>query len=228
ENKVKAGKSFNLTYTLENIGDEPVRDLEVTIDPRVPGEGGTQFVDGQEAVYYQQAVVPPGAYIATVEPAETVLDPGQTTTVTFHMKPSSDMQEGAIYYYDIDINGEQEAGNYFEESGTAIRTSEDQSAKPMLSDNITWLIIAVIAGVFFALGMFLLSKKGESEPAGGEPEPEPVAEPVQEEPAYEEETVEEEPDWGEEPEEDEPFTEEEPVEEEEEFIGEEEEEEEVW
>ena len=226
ENKVKAGKSFELTYTLENIGDEPVRDLQVTILPNVIGAGGTQFVDGQEAVYYQQAVVPPGAYIATVEPSETVLNPGESTTVTFHMKPSSDMQEGAIYYYNLEINGEQETGNYNQQSGTAIRTSEDKSTKPMLSDNITWLLIAVIAGIFFALGMFLLSKKSKAEPAGGEPEP--VAEPVQEEPVYEEETVEEEPDWGEEPEEEYVEEEPEPVEEEEEFIGEEEEDEEVW
>ncbi len=162
ENKVKAGKEFTLTYTLENVGDEPVRDLTVSLSPKAT-TSGNEFKDGQEAVFYQQATSAPGANIWSAEPEEQVLQPGESTTVTFEMVSSSDMQPGAIYHLQINVNGETSVGPDQWQSATTIRTSESESAKPMLSEEITWLLVAAIIGACIVVSSYIVMRGKSSE-----------------------------------------------------------------
>jgi len=161
ENKVEVGESFELTYIIENIGDEPVRNLEVTITPAAYDDGETVFEDGQEAIYYRQATIPPGAYISTVDPEQEVLEPGEYTNVTFNMKPSSDLQEGSLYFYELRIDGETSQGTTSWESGTTIRTVEESRTKPLLSYNITLILVAIILGASGVIAVFFYKKERE-------------------------------------------------------------------
>lgn len=182
-NEVTVGESFELTYELENIGDEPIRDLEVMIEPHIP-EVGTTFEDGQEAVYYRQASTPPGPYVGTVEPADQTLEPGENTTVTFHMKPSSDMQEGSIYFYSLTIQGEAQEGERTWDSFSTIRTEEGDSTKPMLTTPLSYILVALIIGIAFVVGLYVYKRKPKSK----KPEEEKLEE---EEPEFEEKLEEE-------------------------------------
>jgi len=155
ENTVKAGEEFELTYDIENKGDAPIRNLMVRASPHSSGSEDLDpesFDSAQDALYFWQAGSPPGSYVWDVEPVDTVLYPGENTTVTFHMVSSSDMQEGAIYHVDLEVTGTAEESW---ETTVTLRSEEESSAKPMLSTQLSYVLVALIIGVFFALGVLL-------------------------------------------------------------------------
>lgn len=219
DNDIKAGEKFELTYDIRNTGDEPVRNLKATVSPPQPTQGniideGTDFNDGSEAVFYEQATKSPGAYVWTVEPENQVLEPGENTTLTFKMVSSSDMQPGSIYDLQVSIEGDTATGEQTWDSGTTIRSQEAESSKPMLSDELTLILVAIILGVAFTVGMFFLKKRKTSETAEETTPTETEETEEYEETFEEEEEIEPEPEpeeteWEEETEEDEVFTEEE-------------------
>ncbi|MFW5904345.1 MAG: hypothetical protein ACOCTK_02650, partial [Candidatus Saliniplasma sp.] len=201
-NNVEAGEEFTLNYTIENRGDEPVRGLMVRASPHSSGAEEVNvesFESAQDAIYFWQAGSPPGSQVWDVEPEDTVLYPGESTTVTFHMVSSGDMQDGAIYHVDLEVTGSTEE-NW--ETTATIRTQESDSTKPILSTQLTYVLVALILGIFFALGLFLYKwekkPKTEEEPEESETETEEYA---YEEPESDEIEPEPSTDWEEEPEE---------------------------
>ncbi|MFW6040682.1 MAG: COG1361 S-layer family protein [Thermoplasmatota archaeon] len=157
DNTVVPGEKFELTYNIKNTGDEPVTSLKVTLSPHTDGAllESYGFESGQDAVYFRQASSPPGSYIWTVEPEENQLNPGENTTVTFQMVSSGDMQEGSIYHLDITVNGETATGSSSWSSASTIRTEESGGTKPFFTPQVSWIIVALILGIFFILGLML-------------------------------------------------------------------------
>ncbi len=159
ENTIKAGEEFDLTFDIENIGDEPVRSLMVRASPHSSGaeELDMEYFDSaQDAIYFWQAGSPPGSYIWDVEPEDTVLYPGENTTVTLHMISSGDMQEGAIYHIDLEATGTDQ-GPW--ETTTTIRTQESASTKPIFSTQLAYVLVALIIGISFVLGIYIYKKE---------------------------------------------------------------------
>ncbi|MFO7793259.1 MAG: hypothetical protein R6W73_09840 [Candidatus Saliniplasma sp.] len=205
-NNVEAGEEFELTFDIENRGDEPIRSLMVRASPNTSGAEDLDvesFDSGQDAIYFWQAGSPPGSSIWDVEPDDTILYPGENTTVTFHMVSSSDMQEGAIYNIDLEVTGTSEESW---ETTTTIRTEESDSTKPIMTTQMSYVLVALIIGFFFALGLFLYRK--ERKPKTDTMEEESSYEQESEEYTYEEpesDEIEPEPseelEWDEEPEE---------------------------
>ncbi|MGM0405377.1 MAG: hypothetical protein ACQEQM_04470 [Thermoplasmatota archaeon] len=202
DNTVVAGEEFELTYTIENKGDEPIRSLNVRLSPNVPNVDIESFDSAQDAIYFWQAGSSPASTVWNVEPEDTVLYPGESTTVTFNMVSSSDMQEGAIYHVDLEVGGT--ADQTWQTTAT-LRTEEDSSTKPILSTQLSYILVAIIIGVFFALGVFIYKRdkksKAEKEELEQEPEYEEEEytheeieeEEIEPEPATESEWEEEEP-----------------------------------
>ena len=168
DNTVEPGEKFELTYDIENMGDEPIRDIEVKLSPNMTDGNIYSFDSAQDAVYFRQADGAPGSYIWTVEPEDTTLYPGENTTVTFHMVSSGDMEEGAIYHLDIEMSGvsavAEEGARVTWQSGSTIRTEDSSSTKPIFTTQLSYVLMALIIGAAFVIGVYLFKKEKKTKP----------------------------------------------------------------
>jgi len=187
DNTVEPGEKFELKYDIENMGDEPIRDIEVSLSPNMSDGNIYSFDSAQDAVYFRQADGAPGSYIWTVEPEDTILYPGENTTVTFHMVSSGDMKEGAIYHLDIEMSGvsavAEEGARLTWESGSTIRTEDSDSTKPIFTTQLAYVLMALIIGSAFVIGVYIFKKEKKPKPEKEET--------VEEEPTEEENNFEE-------------------------------------
>nr|AGF93018.1 hypothetical protein FLSS-7_0027 [uncultured organism] len=166
EEEIPVGESFELSYTLTNTGDEPVYDLETTVNPTVPNNVTHLFDEPDEALYYRQAMTSPGPSVSAVAPSQENLAPGESTTVTFSMKSSTDLKEGHLYFYNLNITAETRDGEQTWQSLTSVQAEQQEEtsdqSESMFSGSLLWALIPIAILVVVILITYMMKKKPSS------------------------------------------------------------------